>query len=98
MIGTTFKHFLYDLALNVFFNAVNTNFINTDVNLIGKMVTLTSLESGNEYHVIVSACDESEYALPNVRGFVKYVSNVDCEFDVGKILIFELDYFSMKVV
>lgn|SRR5574343_569662 len=97
MIGNILKHFLYDVALNVFFNAINTNFINTDVNLIGKMIRLTNLESGNEYHIIVSAFDESEYALPNVRGLVKYVDNVDCEFDVGKILIFELDYFSMKV-
>ncbi len=98
MIKTAIKHFLYDMALNVFFSAVNTNFINTDVNLIGKMVRLTNKESGNEYYVIVSAFDESEYVLPNVRGLVKYVDNVDCEFDVGKILIFELDYFSMKAV
>ena len=48
MISNILKHFLYDVALNVFFNAINTNFINTDVNLIGKMVRLTNLESGNE--------------------------------------------------
>lgn len=29
MIGNILKHFLYDVALNVFFNAINTNFINT---------------------------------------------------------------------
>ena len=56
MITTTVKHYLYDLALNIFFDAVSNNF-HTSFNLIGKRAILTRLITGRQYTIIITDID-----------------------------------------
>ena len=93
MVTTTLKHYLYDLALNIFFDAVSNNF-HTGVNLIGKTVRLTHIDDNATYTIIVTEVNHPDYAIPNITGTLEDISNDE----LGSEYNFELDYFNMVLL
>jgi hypothetical protein len=104
MIGTTLKHFLYDLALNIFFDAVSNNF-HTGVNLIGKRAILTHLQNDRKYAIIITEVNtmlnSDGTTDPSVAGTLEDAWGVpDEEYveDLGCSFTFDLEYFNMVVL
>ena len=100
MIGNILKHFLYDVALNIFFDAVNNNFYKS-VNLIGKRAILTRYNDSIKYAILITEVNPNGYSENTITGILEDAWGVpDEEYidDFGSEYNFDLEYFNMVLL